>query len=99
MTLNFELMPPHGGYHVHLCRNHRKRRAGAHRRGAWSFDRQLDSLEKTFAKEAGFTERLYRVRTAKRNPFHTTADKIELFEITIRDLKESKHNYVVVRLR
>jgi four helix bundle suffix protein len=32
-------------------------------------DRQLDSLEKTFAKEGGFTERLYKVRNAKRNAF------------------------------
>ena len=30
-------------------------------------DRQLDSLEKSFVEEGGFTERLYRVRSQKRN--------------------------------
>jgi four helix bundle suffix protein len=30
-------------------------------------DRQLDSLKKAFVEEGGFTERLYRVRSQRRN--------------------------------
>ena len=30
-------------------------------------DRQMASLEKTFVEQGGFTERLYRVRSERRN--------------------------------
>jgi len=34
--------------------------------GCYLLDRQLDSLEKAFVEEGGFTERLYRVRSQRR---------------------------------
>lgn len=33
-------------------------------------DRQIATLEKNFVEEGGFTERLYRVRSARRNSGH-----------------------------
>jgi four helix bundle suffix protein len=35
--------------------------------GCYFLDRQIDSLEKAFVEEGGFTERLYRVRNQRRN--------------------------------